>query len=100
MNDDKSFPTPADFADALAVQSACNLSGVVFSFARVMQRICNEAHAKGYGTEWKNRHPIVRMYTQQIAHLSCAGLLLDDEANPYSKAYAECEARSKEQVTA
>lgn len=99
MNDDKSFPTPEDFADAIAVQNACNLSGVVFSFSRVMQRICNEASAKGHGTEWKNRHPIVRMYAEQIAHLSGAGMP-SDEGCSYSKAHAECDARSKEQVPA
>lgn len=99
MNDDKGLLTPRDYSDAIFAQSACNLSGIVFSFAQVMQRICNEANAGGHGTDWKNHHPIARLYAEQIAHLSGAGMT-SDEGCTYSKAYAECEARSKEPAKA
>lgn len=94
MSDDKSLPTPRDYADALNAQSACNLSGIVFSFARVMQRICDEANAGGHGTDWKNHHPIAVLYSAQIAHLSGSGQP-EGGSFDYHKAYAECEARSK-----
>jgi hypothetical protein len=93
--EDKSLLTPNDYADAIHAQSACNLSGIVFSFARVMQRICNEANAGGHGTDWKNNHAISRLYAEQIAHLSGSGQP-EGGPNAYHKAYAECEARSKQ----
>ncbi len=64
------FPTAQDYAMAVASQSACNLSGIVFEFAEVMERICNETHAEGRGTAWKNTHPICRLYAEQILHLT------------------------------
>ena len=80
---------PGDHAEALFVQSACNLSGVVFAFAKVMKKICWEAQQRGYGTEWRNRHPISILYCEQIHHLACgAHECLESD---YSKAYAACE---------
>ena len=37
--------TKNDYQTALDVQDAVNLSGVVFSFAKIMERICEEARA-------------------------------------------------------
>ena len=68
---------------ALDCQDACNLSGVVFAFARAMQIICDEANAKGYGTAWKNEHPIVILFVDKLADLSRARLM-------NLKAYASC----------
>jgi len=51
---------------ALAVQDACNLSGVVFSFAEVMEAICEEQQRLGQSTEWKNTHPIVTLFSIQV----------------------------------
>lgn len=59
-----------DYDNAILSQSACNLSGLVHSFARVMPKICNEAREKGKGTEWINLHPICRLYAEQISHLT------------------------------
>lgn len=56
--------------DALIVQSACNLSGVVFSFAWHMHTLCEEGRRQGQGTDWRNTHPIVRMFVTQLLHLS------------------------------
>jgi hypothetical protein len=72
-----------DYQTALNSQSACNLSGVVFSFAEIMQRICDEAHEKGEGTDWKNLHPICRLFAEQIAHLS--------QGTSYFSAHAACQ---------
>ena len=61
-----------DFLDAHRVQSACNLSGVVFSFAQVMEKICQDT-ASGDSTEKRNTHPICRFYAEQILYLSGGG---------------------------
>ena len=63
--------TIKDYEDAMAVQSACNLSGVVYSFARVMDKICEDTDS---GTKERNTHPICRLYAEQIMHLTCGGV--------------------------
>jgi hypothetical protein len=56
--------------NAIDCQDACNLSGVVFSFARAMQAICDKAFAEGKGTDWKNTHPIVSLYINKLRDLN------------------------------
>ena len=73
--------------DALGSQNACNLSGVVFSFAKIMQLICDESNRLHKGTDWKNQHPIVRLFAEQIRFLSAP--------MEYSKASDFCERGSK-----
>lgn len=70
-----------DWQAALDVQSACNLSGVVFSFAQIMERLCREVGAM-QGTAWKNGHPICRLFAEQIMHLT--------SQTSYHEAYQEC----------
>src|SRR5260370_19523782 len=55
---------------ALECQDACNLSGVVFSFAQAMQAICDEQNRLGKGTDWKNAHPIVTLYLSKLGSLN------------------------------
>lgn len=98
-NDDKSLLTPDDYGRALDAQSACNLSGIVFSFAQVMQRICNESNAGGHGTDWKNNHAISRLYAEQIAHLSGSGQP-EGGPNAYHKAYDICMEKSGRKAAA
>jgi len=70
---------------ALDVQSACNLSGVVLSFAEAMQAINEEAHRLGKGTDWKNTHPICVLFSTQIGHLTKTSALAEESV--YSAAY-------------
>jgi hypothetical protein len=42
----------------------------VYAFAEVMRKICAESHEKGLGTDWRNAHPICRLYAEQIMHLT------------------------------
>lgn len=52
---------------ALAVQDACNLSGVVQGFAKdilTLRRLLN------LGTDATNTHPIVVLWADKIAHLT------------------------------
>ena len=94
---DKEMLTPNDYQSAIDSQSACNLSGIVFSFARVMQKICNEASTNGHGTDWKNKHPIAVMYAEQISHLTGVGdtYKTSDDDMDYLKASDECERMAK-----
>lgn len=57
-------------ADALAVQNACNLSGVAYSFAGAMSALWAHAHATGMGTGWVNQHAITRAYLCKLVSLS------------------------------
>jgi hypothetical protein len=79
---------PEDYQYAISAQSACNLSGIVRSFARVTEAIWEDAREIGEGTAYVNRHPICRLYAEQIAHLAGAGTTTNSES--YSRAYEEC----------
>ena len=73
--------------EAIVVQDACNLSGVVHKFSSILTEVLwKEAHEKGYGTDWVNRHPISVMFSSKIASLTHSEM--DDGV--FSKAYKEC----------
>lgn len=52
--------------EALDVQNACNLSGVVHGFARAMGDLM--AHTKS--TDERNQHPIAILWADKVAHLT------------------------------
>ena len=52
--------------DALAVQDACNLSGVVHAFSRAMSVIREDTN----GTDEANTHPIAILFADKIADLT------------------------------
>jgi len=56
---------------ALNVQDACNLSGVVHGFARTIGdvRALLEAEGKG-GTDAVNNHPVCRLWADKVASLT------------------------------
>jgi len=62
--------TLRDYQNALEVENACNLSGVVKSYSQVMERIWQEARAKGEGTDWVNTHPIAVLYSHACLYLA------------------------------
>lgn len=64
--------------EALDVQNACNLSGVVHSFSRAMTKL-SEA---GFDTDAKNKHPLAVLYSNKIASLTGSESVLQ-----FSKAY-------------
>jgi hypothetical protein len=55
---------------SLDVQDACNLSGVVHSFAKAMDVLWAEARVHGHGTSWINKHPIVTLFLDKLASLN------------------------------
>lgn len=68
--------TKRDWQNAMDVQDACNLSGVVHSLAELLPRIRQEPDCTG--TDYVNRHPIVVMYVNKLASLT---------GNDFNKAY-------------
>lgn len=55
-------------AEALAVQDACNLSGVVHGWSRAMRRLSQLL--PDLGTEGRNRHPVNVLWASKVTHLS------------------------------
>jgi hypothetical protein len=61
--------------EAIKVQDACNLSGVVNSFAKAIARLWRLAYEDqkeggGRGTDWVNRHRVSRLYADKIKSLA------------------------------
>jgi hypothetical protein len=56
--------------EAWQVQDACNLSGVVFSFARSMERLCVLSREQNNGTDWRNKHIVAKLFADKIMHLA------------------------------
>lgn len=75
--------TQRDYQNAIYSQMACNLVAIVNSLADVLNRIKED----NPDSESINRHPIVRLYVEQLVHLSGSGITTNNES--YSKAYNE-----------
>lgn len=56
--------------EAVLVQDACNLSGVVHSFSRSISRLWKLANETNQGTDWVNTHRVSRLYASKIESLS------------------------------
>ena len=60
--------------DAINVQDACNLSGVVHSFSKIIGELREIARLEGWeGTDKINRHPVCILFADKIASLACPG---------------------------
>ena len=82
--------SPSDYQSAIFAQDACNLSGIVISFAEVTRKVWGEANALGKGTDWVNTHPICVLYANKIGSLARS-----ENIDAYSKAYDICKAESE-----
>lgn len=80
-----------EYQNALMVQGAANVSGVVYSLAKVLPKIWEEARELGRGTDYVNGHPIVRLYAEQIIYLSGGG---SGSSESYEWAYDIAEEKS------
>ena len=89
----KFVTTANDYQSAIDSQSACNLSGIVRSLAEITDRICEEARANGQGTDYVNRHPICRLFAEQIMHLTSG---TSSAGTSYGEALKICEERLAE----
>lgn len=71
MNDNDTRSLKDLARNALDVQDACNLSGVVHSFSRDITRLRALLSAEpDFSTDKLNRHPICKLYADKIAHLT------------------------------
>ena len=78
--------------DALHCQNACNLSGVVKTFADATTVLWTEAQRLAAGTRWVNEHPVSILFATQVAYL--AGISYADQ-ELYHAAFVECERLAK-----
>jgi hypothetical protein len=72
--------------EALAVQTACNLSGVVYSFSKAMTSLWEIGRNEGWAnTNTINSHPVAILFADKIARLvdPCSSL----NGTVYFKAY-------------
>lgn len=79
------------YADALIVQDACNLSGVVYSFARHMKTLADMGITD---TDARNRHPISVLFSSKIASLTGS-----EDFQNFSRAYGEVKQNVYKAVT-
>ena len=86
------------YQNALDVQSASNLSGVVLQFARDMRQINAEVRASGGGTDQVNTHPVCRLYAEQIAWLTGAGAC--ESQATYRRAHDACQRKVEDEQQA
>lgn len=68
---------------ALQIQDACNLSGVVHEFSRVMSFLCD----RGLCTDDRNKHPIAVLFADKIAHLTGTQCFCQSNAAAYDAVY-------------
>lgn len=73
--------------NALQVQDACNLSGVVRSFAQDISRLRTLTDKQpGFSTDKLNHHPVCVMYSSKIASLTRS-----EVGSQFSRAYTWCQ---------
>jgi hypothetical protein len=72
---------------ALDWQLACNASGLVRSLAQLTEALWNEARENKQGTDYVNKHPVMILFVEQLAHLT--GCTLNHPK--YSEASEACE---------
>lgn len=70
--------------EAIDIQDACNVSALVFGWARCMERF-NELFHKCDG-DFRNTHPINVMWSDKLASLTGA-----QYGGLYAEKYAECQ---------
>lgn len=69
--------------DAMIIQDASNLSGVVHSWSRHMNAINDESRRLGKGTDWVNNHPVNILFADKVADMTGRG-------DNFGDAYTEC----------
>jgi hypothetical protein len=81
LNPEKIKPNglnPYDYLNAITVQNASNLSGVVNSFMEAIQKIRAEGrkNPENNNSDYVNDHPITKMYVSAIMNLTNSGCTL------------------------
>jgi hypothetical protein len=86
-----------DYQQAIDAQNAINASGLIFSLGRVMEKINKEATERNQGGTFRNSHPILRMYLEQLTFLCGYDL---DEQEAHGLQITECEKAGMPYMTA
>jgi len=81
---------------ALDVQSASNLSGVIYSFEKALKVL--REHPDCQGTDWVNKHPISILFAAQIANITGVSVIASEECD-YGRCYWICKELSKGEQT-
>lgn len=89
--------TSNDYARAILVQDACNLSGIVHAWHEVVSKIWEEANVKGKGTDWVNTHPINVLFANKIYSLTHSHVD-DDSLSAFAYAYGICQEKASKDV--
>lgn len=55
---------------AIDVQDACNLSGVLHTFTKVITMLWKHARLQNEGTDWVNQHAIVIVFLDKLNSLA------------------------------
>ena|SRR3990167_6879392 len=96
MNEDTKEALRKAANDAINVQDACNLSGVLYTWARhqeVLRDVC-----KGNGSPEYFHHPVNIMFASKVASLmrvetdSLGGIRTDPDHDAFGPAYDWCKA--------
>ena len=83
--------TVKDYKNAILVQDACNLSGVIHSWDEVIPRIRKDMQSHGdCSTGDINAHPINILFADKVASLTGVQGITDGSMDAYSKAYEFC----------
>lgn len=79
--------------EALQVQDACNLSGVVHSFSRIITEVRARLELEGkLSTEVVNQHPVCVLFSDKVAHLTGTQSFGGDSVtNAYKWAHSQLE---------
>jgi len=85
--------SPKDYQDAITAQDGCNLSGIVYDFARILPKIWKEAHAAEKGTDYVNTHPICVLFSDKIKDLAKRG------PDTFFTAYDKCKNEAAKEHT-
>lgn len=73
---------------ALEVQDACNLSGVLRAFNRVVTEVLwPEANQRGHGTEWVNSHPLCTLFLAKLTDLNRSACYCTASSDAFGTAY-------------
>jgi hypothetical protein len=89
------------YSMALAVQEACNLSGVVHSWSEAIRVVRAEADRIGEGTDWINQHPVNVLFANKCASLARIQGITSAALDAFGKAYgAAVEATAKDEPVA
>ena len=82
------------YRQALLVQDACNISGVVISLGKLMEELCEQVPEGVNRGEWLRSHPALLLYVDKVNDMMGRVGLADDR---YVRAYEECCLRAAEE---